>query len=42
MEELVGNCHRCGCEIYCLDGFFEGLQKDDELYCNACEEEAEK
>ena len=41
MKELVGNCTSCSKEIYCLDGFFNGVQSDDrKMYCFECYEES--
>jgi hypothetical protein len=37
MRELVGNCIKCGKEIFCLDGFFNGvLLKGNTIYCFDC------
>jgi hypothetical protein len=37
MEELVGHCANCKRPIYCLDGFFNGIQEEDgEIYCFSC------
>ncbi|MFS0864216.1 hypothetical protein [Fredinandcohnia sp. 179-A 10B2 NHS] len=38
MKELVGNCSDCGKEIYCLEGFINGVVSDDkkELRCFVC------
>jgi hypothetical protein len=37
MKELVGYCTLCSKEIYCLDGFFNGVQSDDrKMYCFEC------
>ncbi|MFC2947399.1 hypothetical protein [Virgibacillus sediminis] len=36
MRELVGSCTVCGKEIYCENGFFDGEQKDGDLYCHEC------
>lgn len=41
MKELVGYCSTCSKEIYCLDGFFNGVQSDDrKMYCFECFEES--
>ncbi|WP_197031385.1 hypothetical protein [Bacillus sp. UNC438CL73TsuS30] len=43
MRELVGSCKCCNKEIYCLDGFFNGIHtKDKEIYCFDCYESEEK
>lgn len=42
MKELVGTCKTCGKDIYCLDGFFNGIHtKDQEIYCFDCYENME-
>jgi hypothetical protein len=39
MKELVGVCSACNKEIFCLDGFFNGIQADDKkIYCFLCYE----
>jgi hypothetical protein len=39
MKELIGYCTSCAKEIYCLDGFFNGIQSDDrKIYCFECYE----
>jgi hypothetical protein len=41
MKELVGYCTKCLKEIYCLDGFFNGVQSDDrKMYCFECFDES--
>ncbi|WP_195891916.1 hypothetical protein [Neobacillus dielmonensis] len=43
MKELVGCCSNCKKEIYCLDGFLNGVHTDaKELYCFDCYERQEK
>ncbi|WP_275695582.1 hypothetical protein [Fredinandcohnia quinoae] len=44
MKELVGTCSGCGKEIYCLEGFFNGVVSDDKktIKCFDCAEEEEK
>ncbi|UKS29189.1 hypothetical protein LOZ80_09740 [Paenibacillus sp. HWE-109] len=40
MQELVGHCHNCQKEIYCLDGFFTGvIFTDKTLLCFTCAED---
>ena len=42
MKELIGPCTMCGKEIYCLDGFLNGvIQEDGTVVCFDCEGEAE-
>ncbi|GEK59456.1 hypothetical protein MHA01_23610 [Marinococcus halophilus] len=36
MEEYLGQCSVCGKEIYCRDGFFEGVHEGGRLYCFEC------
>ncbi|WP_180960286.1 hypothetical protein [Neobacillus cucumis] len=37
MKELVGVCSECGKEVYCLDGFLNGVHTPNkELYCFDC------
>ncbi|MGI8316668.1 hypothetical protein [Halobacillus mangrovi] len=39
MVELVGTCTRCGSEIYCRDGFLDGVIKEDQsLVCFNCDQ----
>lgn len=43
MKELVGYCASCTKEIYCLEGFFNGVQSDDgKIYCFECYETMNK
>ncbi len=39
MKELVGTCTICQKEIYCLDGFLNGIFQNEKLYCFNCFEE---
>ncbi|WP_197046678.1 hypothetical protein [Oceanobacillus salinisoli] len=39
MRELIGPCLKCGKNVYCENGFFEGAQVNGELLCNQCYEE---
>lgn len=40
MKELVGYCKNCQKEIFCLEGFLNGVLLDDKtLLCYSCEEE---
>ncbi len=37
MKEHVGKCSLCEKEIYCLDGFLDGVVSEDRaLYCFEC------
>ena len=37
MKELVGHCQECQKEIYCLDGFLDGIVREDQsLICFEC------
>ncbi|MFB3166195.1 hypothetical protein P5G62_003435 [Neobacillus sp. 179-C4.2 HS] len=39
MKELIGYCNSCAKEIYCLEGFFNGIKADDgKIYCFECYE----
>lgn len=43
MRELVGSCTCCNKEIYCLDGFFNGvITKGKQIYCFDCHVEISK
>jgi hypothetical protein len=43
VKELVGTCAFCGCDLYCLDGFFNGvILSDGRLACFDCDKENEK
>jgi hypothetical protein len=43
MRELVGTCYICGKNLYCLDGFFNGLHTDDKkTVCYDCAKEHDK
>ena len=39
MRELVGQCTCCRKEVYCLDGFLNGVYVQKEIYCFHCYEE---
>lgn len=36
MRELIGPCVSCGKNVYCEDGFFDGVQEAGKLLCNEC------
>jgi hypothetical protein len=39
MNELIGCCTRCRKEVYCLNGFLNGVHKDSkEIFCFECYE----
>lgn len=43
MRELVGSCQQCGKEIFCLDGFLNGVHtKDGRVFCFECEKDVEE
>ncbi|CRK83872.1 hypothetical protein [Neobacillus massiliamazoniensis] len=43
MRELVGTCTCCNKDIFCLDGFFNGVITDEkEIYCFDCYKIKEK
>jgi len=42
MQELVGNCNTCGKQVYCLDGFLNGIHSDGQLLCFDCAEQTER
>jgi hypothetical protein len=43
LRELVGECQECKKEIYCENGFFNGIVKEDgKITCFDCEEKKEK
>ena len=39
MKELVGKCYGCGKEVFCLDGFLNGVHNDGKILCFECEKE---
>jgi hypothetical protein len=39
MREFVGYCESCSKEIFCLDGFLNGVWEEENLYCFDCKEE---
>ncbi len=42
-SELVGNCTKCNANIYCRDGFLDGVVDDSKnLYCHSCFAEQSK
>lgn len=40
MKELVGQCRDCGKDVYCRDGFLDGVvQENSSVLCFACDSE---
>ncbi|MCM3588766.1 hypothetical protein M3182_24245 [Mesobacillus maritimus] len=40
MKEHIGYCHQCGKEIFCLDGFFNGIHLNSKkILCFKCAEQ---
>lgn len=42
MREFIGLCSICGKEIFCRDGFLDGVYIDGKLICFECEKELKK
>ncbi len=43
MREVIGACQSCGKNVYCENGFFDGVQTEEgRLLCNECAEKEEK
>ncbi|MFS0672250.1 hypothetical protein [Ornithinibacillus sp. 179-J 7C1 HS] len=42
MKELVGKCNSCGKEVYCENGFLNGVHEGGELFCMSCVQLLEK
>ena len=40
MKELVGNCQVCGYEVFCTDGFFNGVVEPEGITCFSCRDRA--
>ncbi|MFE8702177.1 hypothetical protein ACFYKX_16380 [Cytobacillus sp. FJAT-54145] len=38
MKEFVGHCFICKKELYCLEGFFDGVVAGEQLLCFTCSE----
>lgn len=36
MRELIGQCEICHKDIFCLNGFLNGVHKNNHLYCFEC------
>ena len=41
MQALIGICVECLEEIYCENGFFDGVHKEGKLFCNDCADREE-
>ncbi|WP_255259783.1 hypothetical protein [Lentibacillus sp. CBA3610] len=41
MRELIGECRSCGKNVYCENGFFDGVHEDGKLLCYDCADEKE-
>ncbi|MBO8155696.1 MAG: hypothetical protein H0Z32_04490 [Bacillaceae bacterium] len=41
MKEWVGVCQICGKEIYCLNGFLDGVNDEGRLLCFSCSEKVQ-
>ncbi|MBP1931183.1 hypothetical protein [Ammoniphilus resinae] len=41
MRELVGTCKDCGREVYCTDGFFNGVVEPEGVTCFSCRDHEE-
>ncbi|QDP40004.1 hypothetical protein FN924_07385 [Radiobacillus deserti] len=38
MKELVGTCSICQQDVFCEDGFFNGIHEDGKIICFTCYE----
>ncbi|SDD79013.1 hypothetical protein SAMN04488126_101100 [Bhargavaea beijingensis] len=41
MRELVGTCESCGRDVFCLDGFLNGVSEAGRLECFECADREE-
>ncbi|WP_269431507.1 hypothetical protein [Domibacillus indicus] len=41
MNEFVGSCVLCGKDVYCQDGFLNGVKEEGGLHCFECAEQNE-
>jgi hypothetical protein len=41
LKEYVGECQICGKEVYCLDGFIDGVVNKDGVICFSCVDKGE-
>ncbi|SHG92251.1 hypothetical protein [Ornithinibacillus halophilus] len=37
MRELIGTCQECEKDIYCENGFLNGVHEDGKLLCFECD-----
>ncbi|CEI83354.1 hypothetical protein J18TS1_30020 [Oceanobacillus oncorhynchi subsp. incaldanensis] len=42
MKVYIGTCVTCNKEIYCKDGFLDGVNERGRLYCFTCSEERQQ
>ncbi|WP_198038630.1 hypothetical protein [Planococcus lenghuensis] len=42
MRELLGSCTDCGKDVYCMDGFLNGVYIENRLFCFECADPEEK
>ena len=42
MKELVGSCLECGTNVFCHDGFINGVVTENGVICFACHEKKEQ
>ncbi|WP_187378578.1 hypothetical protein [Oceanobacillus jeddahense] len=42
MKEFIGTCIKCNKEIYCKDGFLDGVNEQGRLYCFTCSVERQR
>lgn len=42
MRELVGTCESCGKDVFCLDGFLNGVSEAGRLECFECADVVEE
>lgn len=42
MMELIGKCTSCGKNVYCENGFFNGVHEGGKLYCTRCGQDVGK
>ncbi|MBP2241313.1 hypothetical protein J2Z40_001875 [Cytobacillus eiseniae] len=43
MNEFVGQCQQCKKDLYCIDGFFNGIHTDEQqILCFECDKKEEK
>ena len=42
MKELVGSCVQCGTDVFCHDGFINGVVTENGVICFTCQEKNEQ